>query len=279
MKTLIDNAQNRLDNYLSQVKTSLQSCTSVDADEVRRDITEHIETELEDLTEPVSLEALEAVLTRLGSPTQWVPEEEISWWRKIILRLRTGPEDWRLAYIAFGLFVLAFIVGNRTAFPVFILASFCIARAALSVATEPDELRGKKWLLYPSLIIVYLFPVFWLLAWPIVTLAMVADEIENSTNIDYFPWSANDVDLAFWPVAIVSIIAATSLWWLIVGLVHKTKPALLQIAFRPFGDWLKPRFTNWFLTITLALTVIFLATGLLMIKYHGWYAYLKNVFG
>ena len=25
------------------------------------------------------------------------------WWRKIIFRMRSGPEDWRLAYISFAL--------------------------------------------------------------------------------------------------------------------------------------------------------------------------------
>ena len=55
MKNLTDSAQNRLDKYLSEARTSLHTCTSVDADEVQRDIREHIETELAGLSEPVSL--------------------------------------------------------------------------------------------------------------------------------------------------------------------------------------------------------------------------------
>ena len=62
MKNLTDSAQNRLDSYLNQARASLKTCTSVDADEVERDIKEHIETELEGFSEPVSLKDLEAVL-------------------------------------------------------------------------------------------------------------------------------------------------------------------------------------------------------------------------
>ena len=45
MKNLTDSAQNRLDKYLSQARTSLKGCRSVDADEVQRDIRDHIDTD------------------------------------------------------------------------------------------------------------------------------------------------------------------------------------------------------------------------------------------
>ena len=73
MKNLTDSAQNRLDSYLSQARASLKTCTSVDADEVERDIREHIETELESLSEPVSLKDLEAVL---GQPKERIHRVE-----------------------------------------------------------------------------------------------------------------------------------------------------------------------------------------------------------
>ena len=277
MINLTDNAKKHLDNYLQQVRTCLKDCPTVDADEVEQNIKEHIESELQGSTEPVSFDTLDDVLKRLGSPQQWLPEEEISWWRKTILRLRTGPEDWRLAYISFGLLILGFVI--LPSFIVLIPASFIVARAALSEAADPHDLKAQKWLIYPPLIIVYLFLAFWLLAWPFMSLAILADGVESTKEVDLFPWNVNDPDLAFWPVALVFIVAGTGLWWLILGLVHKKKPALLQAVFRPFADWLKPRWIKWFLSITLLLVIICSTAGVLMIKYQGWYVYLKEAFG
>jgi len=76
MITLTDAAQKRLDEYLQQMRACLRGCETVDADEVQHDITEHIETELEGTAEAVSLNQLDDVLRRLGSPSQWIPPEE-----------------------------------------------------------------------------------------------------------------------------------------------------------------------------------------------------------
>lgn len=110
MISFSQNAQDRLNRYLQQVQTSLVVCKSVDPDEVERDITEHIERELEGASEPVCLDELEAVLKKLGRPDQWVPDEALPWWRKAVLRLRKGPEDWRLAYIAFALLLFGLLL-------------------------------------------------------------------------------------------------------------------------------------------------------------------------
>ncbi len=91
MITLSKSAKKSLEDYLRQARAYLRGSRSVDANEVEQNITEHIENELEGAAEPVSCDTLDAVLEKLGSPQQWVPEEELPWWRKIILRLRTGP--------------------------------------------------------------------------------------------------------------------------------------------------------------------------------------------
>ncbi len=153
MITLSKSAKKSLEDYLRQARAYLRGSKSLDANEVEQNIAEHIENELEGAAEPVSCDALDAVLKKLGSPQQWIPEEELSWWRKIIFRLRTGPEDWRLAYISFGLLVLGCIL--PWTLPVLVIASFLVSRAALSEAGDPKELKAQKWLLYPSLIIVY----------------------------------------------------------------------------------------------------------------------------
>ena len=98
MIELSDNAKKTLEQYLQQVRAYLRGSKSVDAHEVEQNITEHIENELQGVTEPISLDALDPVLKRLGSPEQWIADQEISWWRKIILRLQTGPGGLRLAH-------------------------------------------------------------------------------------------------------------------------------------------------------------------------------------
>lgn len=240
MKKLTDSAQNRLDNYLAQVRISLHGCRSVDTGEVERDIREHIETELEGLNEPVSFEELEAVLDRLGSPSQWVPDEEIPWWQKMILRLRTGPEDWRLAYLSFGLFVLGFL------FPPLFIASFIVSRAALSFIGERKEIGVQKWLIYPSLVIVYLFIAFWLLSWPIFALAILAVEWEHHIRSTYPQFRD---DLRYWIMATSFIISGLGLWWTILGAVLLKWHKIPQVLFKPFGNWFSRK---WALTLFLA---------------------------
>lgn len=278
MKTLIDNAKNRLDNYLSQVKTSLQSCTSVDADEVQRDITEHIETELEGMAEPVSLEELETVLTRLGSPTQWVPEEEISWWRKIILRLRTGPEDWRLAYITFGFFVLwllslhsagphgipgylilgPFAILQGSAAGLLLLLSFIVARATISVAGSAKELGGQKWLIYPSLLSVYVPLVVFMIIWPIGPVVIMAEETtRNTTHLNQFLHSiSRHPSPQFYTFWISAGLAAVGLWWIILGAFCCIRPRLVRAIFRPFADGFKRKWAAVIIVVGIMLVVL-----------------------
>jgi hypothetical protein len=255
MKELTQSAQKRLDKYLSQVRTSLQKYTSVDADEVQRDIREHIETELQGLSEPVSLQHLEAVLDRLGSPGQWVPDEEISWWRKVILRLRTGPEDWRLAYISFGLFLLSFLVAGEvglfailvspililegSAQGILLLAGFCVSRALLAVTPDRDKLGGQKWLIYPSLVFIYAPLALLMFGWPGL-LYKVHDSVTESL-----------ADLA----AGLSV-AAMGLWWITLGVVFCIWPNLLRAIFRPFADKFNRKEAVMLMVIGLVLIIL-----------------------
>ncbi|MHC4476454.1 MAG: hypothetical protein ACYTEL_12460 [Planctomycetota bacterium] len=273
MISLTHNAKTRLDDYLHEVRACLQGCKTVDADEVEQNITEHIENELAEADQPVSIDELNAVLQKLGSPQQWVPEEELSVWRKMVLRLRTGPEDWRLAYISFALLILAFI-GGRIGLLVLLPASVIASRAALSAAANHDLPAGQKWLIYPSLIILYTFTAFWLLAWPAFVLGALADQLEN-LDADVFPWSTGN-DAAYWPVAVGSIVAATSLWCLIVTVIFKIGPRPFHWLFRPVTQKIKPKHTNWVMAVTLGLTGVGFAIVVLMLKYQGWYTYMTE---
>ena len=260
MKNLTDTAQNRLDKYLSQTRASLRTCTGVDADEVESDIRAHIETELEGTDEPVSLKNLEAVLDRLGSPRQWVPEEEIPWWRKTILRLRTGPEDWRLAYISFGLLIAGFIL--VPSFIVLIPASFIVARAALSETEDAGELKTQKWLIYPSLIIVYVSVLLGLLLWPLGLLFPLAEELEHTIRESNVRIRDLGYDLPYWRMATSFIIAGLGLWWIILGGLLLKWRRFLQMLFKPFTGWFSRKWALILLLIGLALMIPSLGLGI-----------------
>jgi len=264
MITLSENAKRSLQDYLRQARAYLRGSKSVDADEVEQNITEHIESELEGSAEPVSRDMLDAVLKKLGRPQQWVPMEELPWWWRIIFRLRSGPEDWRLAYISLalltaGIFMMSYAPGGI----VLILAGFVASRAAVAEAGGPEELKAQKWLLYPSLIFVYFFVLLALLTWPLL-FAPLADEYEH-TLIQSIGRFENEGD--YWPVAVSAIAAGLGLWWFILGAVVLKPRKLLGVIFHPFTEKIRAKWAIRLLLIGLA--IIILSTGLGIVFYQG----------
>lgn len=259
MVTFSESAQRNLRDYLRQARQCLRGSKSVDADEVEQNITEHIESELEGVSEPVSCDDLNAVLQKLGSPQQWVPADELPWWRKIIFRLRNGPEDWRLAYISFGLLVLG--CGLPWTLGVFVLASFIVSRAALSEAGDTSVLKGQRWLLYPSLIIVYAFVLLVLLTWPLLPLIPLADEFEH-----VFRESSSRFDED--RILGISIVAAgLGLWWTVLGLIFLKPRRVLRIFFNPFADELCSKWPLRLLLVGLGLMILSVSACVLYYKY------------
>ena len=266
MIKLSNGAREYLDRYLQQIRTYLRGCKTVDADDVERNIIEHIDSEFEGATAAVSLEQLDAVLKRLGNPRQWIPEEELPWWRKIIFRLRTGPEDWRLAYISFGLLIAGFVI--LPSFIVLIPASFIVARAALSEAGDPSELKAQKWLLYPSLIIVYVFVLLGLLLWPLGLLFPLAEELEHTIRESIVPFRDFGDDHRYWRMATSFIIAGLGLWWTILGCLLLKWRSFLQVLFKPFTGWFSRKWALILLLIGLALMIP--SFGLGIWYWSGW---------
>ena len=182
MMELSCHAQKTLDQYLRQVHAYLRGSASVDAGDVEQSIHEHVETELAHASEPVTAEQLTDVLKRLGSPRQWVPEEELPWWRRIILHWQVGPDEWRLAYLSFALLLVG-LIGLFSGSPigVLILGSALLSRAALSTVDDLQVLKGQKWLLYPGLFAVYGPLAVFIMFWPVGIL------IPFVVDIDQFP--------------------------------------------------------------------------------------------
>jgi len=206
MINLSDDAKKYLDEYLQQIDICLSACKSVDADEIRQNVMDHIENELK-MLEPVGADELRSVLKRLGSPSQWVPEDELSWWRKMILRLRTGPEDWRLVYFSFGLLILGLL------FPPLFIFSFLLARAAICEADKAaQKLDTQKWLIYPQLLLVYVPLASAIFLWPSF---LFSEYLEK-------------------PEILFPILGS---WWIILGLVFFVRPKWPILLFRPFVSW------------------------------------------
>jgi len=199
-------AEARLDEYLAQVRRALLGVPDVNSAEIEADIREHVENELRGAARPVELLVLEVVLRRLGPPTQWLPPGRVpvaaqvgatfsTFGQYLKTRFRAaraavwrGPEDWRLAYLSFGAF--AFGVIAFPLFPLFLLVSYILSRAGIATATDRGVTLdgGRKWLLYPPVVLVSLVVATAVVGAPIGII--VATVVETSEVDDYERWVA-----------------------------------------------------------------------------------------
>lgn len=255
---LTHEAQEHLDRYLRRMKVSLYGARSIDFEDVERDVLAHIDTELEEDPPPVSCERLEAVLKRLGSPSQWLPLDELAWWRKVVLRLWTGPESWRLAYLCLGLFALALV--PLPTIILFLPASYFLARAAVSLNESADEELGpRRWLIYPPLILVSLLLALFFLAFLFFPFVVgVAATLDNWQSPALRPSVFVD-----WHVAALATFGAcgsAGIWWILWGSVLASKPQIVRLTFFPFGQWFRG-LHGWTLT-ALGLVAVLLAAAI-----------------
>jgi hypothetical protein len=147
-------ARERVDNYLQRMRSELRGTRAVAADEVEQSVREHIEIALAHAQSPVGANEVIGVLDRLGPPERWLADEERPIWYRFMDRLRHGPEDWRLAYLAFGLFLLSFVFLPVGGFLLLIPAMF-VSRAFVELARDRGEpLGARRWLVYPSIAVI-----------------------------------------------------------------------------------------------------------------------------
>jgi hypothetical protein len=230
---LSDAARQLLDNYVRELRFLLQGCPTIDVSEVEADVRQHIDQELADAPQPVSSERLDAILARLGSPTQWVPMDELPWWRRAMIRLRMGPSSDRWALGVFIVWVIGLLLIPAEGFGLLLIfAAFLLARAVLAMSEEAgSQLRWRRWLVYPSLLSVYLPLLAYGLLWATVAGAipvMLAGEWRRELGHDAMVRLED-------PVTLVSFGAAgLGVWWIIVGTVLLLFPRLPQWIFRPF---------------------------------------------
>jgi hypothetical protein len=234
MQTLTPDAQQHLDQYLQVVRLFLRG-TGLPAEEVEADVREHIATALESEEAPVPRPVLERVLERLGPPAVWVPDDELPAWRRWARRLVRGPEDWRLAYLCFGLFVLSLATAPFGGV-VFDIAAYFVARAAHAVAREQGVALGaRRWLIYPPLVFISLAIGLVIFAGPVPPLAVWG--IEEGGFLRLAGGDAGRLREGRLAVhaSFVAIVAGT--WWLLVAVfaaryLHGFRSLLLPLAER-----------------------------------------------
>ncbi len=215
--TLTIEARNRLDHYLRQVRASLRGSPAVDAAEVERDILEHIEAEIAGREGPVSEDELEAVIRRLGAPSQWMGEGEIPAWRRVLARWHEG-ERWRLPYAALAASALGLILLGVLA-PVglvLIAVGFVLARATMSLAEERgEELGARRWLVGASVAVVVVPVLLAVAAGPLLPLGQVGYEEGwfASLGID-LPGLRTALEV---PTRLALIGLGLGIWWLVLA--------------------------------------------------------------
>ena len=146
-------ARERLDNYLQRIRSELRGTRTVVADDVQQSVREHIEIALASAHGPVGAAEIDGVLERLGPPERWLEDDDQPAWRGFMDHLLNGPDDWRLAYVSFGLFLLAAFFPMIGFF--LLIPAMLVSRATVELAHDRGEpLGARRWLVYPSIAVV-----------------------------------------------------------------------------------------------------------------------------
>lgn len=226
-------ARERLDNYLQRMRSELRGTRSVMADEVEQSVREHIEIALADARTPVGATDVIGVLDRLGPPERWLADEERPVWRRLMAQLRSGPDDWRLAYFAFGLFLasIVFLPGGI----LLLIPAMLVSRAYVEVARDRGEpLGARRWLVYPSIAIVLAFAVGLLIVGPPLPLMGMVfdDDVEQFFDVPHTRAGEVRFVLGMGGVAFGS-------WWVIAGAFCAAFIRPIRFVFAPLLDGLR----------------------------------------
>lgn len=252
--SLTSDAQECFDRYLARVRYSLTG-TSVDSDEVEHDVREHIASALGGTGE-ITRQRLEGVLSDLGSPESWVPDEQLPVWRRFVNQVRSGPEDWRLAYLTFAFTALGVLLIPVLG-PLGLFVAYLTARATRAVASEAgDELGARRWLVDPILIAAAVMILCSIMLGPPAGVAVGLLEsgiIADSTGILPLGDDATAIEVVS---HIAMYLLAIGAWWLILTplAVWGLKP--LRWLTVPIGDGLEKRHLVWLAGLGLLLVII-----------------------
>lgn len=236
MIDLTPSARQRFDDYFRRLRHSLRRASPVEADDVEQSVREHIEVALAGVPAPVGGEQLAEVLDRLGAPDGWVPADDRSAIQRMVQqvaeRLRSGPEEWRLAYVTFGLFILALILTPVGIGVLLMIVSFFASRAYVDfMETKQEDPGARRWLIYPPIaLFLAMATVFFVvgvagpaLAWGIGEEGFLRLLDESRLHAPYYE------------AQFVAGAAAATLgtWWILASLIGMTFLPVIRFIFKP----------------------------------------------
>ena len=262
MIDLTPSARQRFDDYFLRLRHSLRRASPTEADDVEQSVREHIEVALAGVPAPVGGEQLAEVLDRLGAPDGWVPADDRSVIQRMVQqvaeRLRFGPEEWRLAYVTFGLFILAAILMPVGIGFFLMIASFFASRACLDFMDAKQEAPGaRRWLIYPPiasfLAVATAFfvigPAGPALAWGIGDEGFLRLLDESRLRAPYY-----DVQFVAGAAA-----AALGTWWILASLIGMAFLPAIRFIFKPLlARVRRPHFLGLTMIGTLSLALGFI---------------------
>ena len=307
----------RLDDYLRQVRAALAGAADVNPDEIDADVREHVGNELHAAPRPVPLADLEAVLTKLGPPSQWGTTSDPTLFararhllaeqaKRVRLTLWHGPEDWRLVYLSFGIFALGAL--TVVVFPLALLVSYILSRAGLALAKEKgiDLGAGRKWLLYPPVVLVSVALLLAVAVWPVAAGVATAQEVAGAeqrvreydqpdppaTTARAYRESVRvkkerlavqveddrkllamiPVVPSFAPAAAGLFVGfgAVALWWTLLGFASARFPRAVRATFCPLCNGFERRHGLWLAVPCLALSAAWCAVMFEVASAAGW---------
>lgn len=210
-------ARTRLEQYLNRMRGALRGSKSVATAEMEQNVQEHVEIALEGTPAPVGVERLSAVLEQLGPPERWLTEDDRPAWRRILHQISTGPEDWRLAYLAFGAFAVGLLLFPIGIGMVFLLVAFFLSRAEVDlVSSRGEELGARRWLVLPSIwLVLVAFAAFLLIA-PVIALVSMGLSDGNIHYLRGIPDTRPETAERM-RVEVGYAAAAAGAWWLFIS--------------------------------------------------------------
>jgi VIT1/CCC1 family predicted Fe2+/Mn2+ transporter len=229
MIELTPDAKVRFEMYLHRIRTALRGTRAIEATEVEQSVREHVELALSAAPAPVGSEALAGVLEQLGPPELWLLDEDRPAWRRFVDRLITGPEDWRLAYVSFGLtllMVLTFPAGGV----LLLVPAFIVSRAWVALMNDRGApLDARRWLVLPPIVLAMLLFIGGAMG-SVIGLAGVT-AAENDLRVYGIPRPGDSAEEI---VAFAGYLATVAgVWWIVLS-------ALLAFLFEPIRSLFAP---------------------------------------
>lgn len=230
-------AREQLDSYLRRMRNELRGTKSVVAGEVEQSVQEHIEMALANAQAPVGAAEVIGVLDRLGPPERWLADEERPIWHRLMSRLRNSPDDWRLAYLAFGLFLVSFVffaVGGIF----LVIPAMLVSRAHVELARDRGEpLGARRWLVYPSIAFVLAIAVGLLIIGPpLPAMAFALDDDGLEPILDIPNSKAGEIRFVF---GLGGVIFGS--WWIIAAAFCAAFLRPIRFVFAPLLDGIARR--------------------------------------